>query len=77
MIRPRSIRVELDKTLSRDLELIRKELGLRNYSEVLRVLIKERAEQLRKQIKPESERPEPERPEHVTGVTSETEVELG
>jgi len=66
MIRPRSIRVELDKTLSRDLELIRKELGLRNYSEVLRVLIKERAEQLRKQIKPE-----PERPEHVTPVTSE------
>ena len=41
------VQVELDSTGIEDLELIRRDLGLKNYSEVLRHLIRNRAKEIR------------------------------
>jgi len=60
------LRVDLDRKLARELKAIKQHLGLETYTETIRYLIHEKYRQIK---------PEPERPEHVTGVTSETEVD--
>ena len=57
------VQVELDSTGIEDLELIRRDLGLKNYSEVLRHLIRNRAKEIR----------ERRQLQNVTPVTTEVE----
>ena len=56
----RILRVDLDQELARDLETVKIHLGLKNDSEVIRYLIREKARELR-------------RAENVTPVTTEVE----
>ena len=56
----RILRVDLDPELAKDLETVRGHLGLKNDSEVIRYLIREKARELR-------------RAENVTPVTAEVE----
>jgi len=55
------VQVELDSEELEDLELIRKDLGVRSYSETIRYLIRKEAKRLRER--------------DVTPVTSEAEVD--